>query len=96
MEIVLKHTNVTIASATLVISSSGGAAQIVGGILGQYEYDEYNGLYVQTSTEQSNEQYIGRYIYYVDEHDVWMAGLPPDETFGPWIMSKELLNGDWI
>ena len=49
--------------------------------LGQYEYDEENGLYVQKSTEQSNEHYHERYIYYVDEHDVWMAGLPPgDET----------------
>ena len=93
-----KHTNVKIVSATLVISSTGGAAHIMGEILGQYEYNEENGQYVQKSTEQSNEHYHERYIYYVDEHDVWMAGLPPgDETFGPsWIMSKELLNGDWI
>merc|ERR1712137_502693 len=49
--------------ATVVISSTGEVAQLAGELLGQYEYDEEKECYVQSSTDQSNEAYIARYLY---------------------------------
>ena len=54
----------------MVISSSGGAAKHHGESLGQYEYHEDKGYYVQTSTEQSEGLFTPRYLYR-DEYDEW-------------------------
>ena len=43
----LKASPKNFVSATVVISSNGGAAQHVGGVLGQFEFDEDKGCYVQ-------------------------------------------------
>ena len=55
----------------MVISSSGEAAQYDGHALGQYEYLEDKGYYVQTSTEQSDENFRALYLYLVD--DIWFV-----------------------
>ena len=55
----------------MVISSSGGAAQYDGHALGQYEYLEDKGYYVQTNTEQSDEEFRALYLYLVD--DIWFV-----------------------
>ena len=55
----------------MVISSSGGAARGVGHALGQYEYLEDKGYYVQTNTEQSDEEFRALYLYLVD--DIWFV-----------------------
>ena len=64
MQIILKNKNIPFSStqclllfisATVVISSSGWAAKHLGGALGQYEYLEDKGYYVQTSTEQNED-----------------------------------------
>ena len=59
-----------------MISSSGGAARNVGASLGQYEYHEDKGYYVQTSTEQSDEKFVASYLYH-DEDDKWWVGDTP-------------------
>ena len=84
-------------SATVVISSTGGAAIFSGQVLGQYEYDEDNGCYVQKSTEQSNGFYIKRYLcskYF--KNIKWWFVSPEEiesETSLVWMMSKELRTG---
>ena len=59
----------------MVISSSGGATAIVGGSLGQYEYHEDKGYYVQTSTEQSEENFYAVYLFH--DVDCWLVGRTP-------------------
>ena len=86
-----------------MISSTGGAAEVVGDTLGQYEYDEDKECYVQSSTDQSSEKYIGRFLYYTLEYDAWVVAptipsmsfhiLPSIMEFD--IMSKELQTG-WM
>ena len=76
----------SIISATVVISSTGGAAQYVGEVLGQYEYLEDKGYYVQTSTEQSEEEFHARYLYR-DEDDYWYVYDTPGEMRG-WLQSR--------
>ena len=70
---------------------------IGGAVLGQYEFDEDKGYYVQTSTEQSNEEYIGRFLY-KDDEDQWMVGDTPGELLS-WltssIRSKEIPTQGW-
>ena len=64
----------------MVISSSGGAAQLHGGALGQFEYHEDKGYYVQTSTDQSDEKFQARYLYR-DKDDFWsVSDTPGDEN----------------
>ena len=58
----------------MVISSSGGAARIHGGMLGQYEYHGDKGYYVQTSTEQS--------VYLFHDEDCWLVGRTPIPSEG--------------
>ena len=65
----------------MVISSSGGAAQFNGGSLGQYEYHEDLGYYVQTSTEQSDVRIRAVYLYR-DENGEWTVGPTPGATDG--------------
>ena len=54
----------------MVISSTGGAAQHWGGVLGQFEYDEDKRYYQQTSTEQGQWKFEAIYLY-PDEDDKW-------------------------
>ena len=68
-------------SATVVISSAGGAAQHLGGLLGQYENDEDKGFYVQTSTEQSNKMFEAVYLYR-EKDDKWWVGHTPGQKTG--------------
>ena len=89
------HTLVILVSATVVISSTGEVAQLAGELLGQYEYDEDKEYYVQSSTEQSNDQYIGRYLYYLDDYKVWVVGPTPGGKTDSWSTSKELTGG-WV
>ena len=65
----------------MVISSTDGAARHQGGNLGQYEYYEDKGYYVQTSTEQSNENFEAVYLYR-DKNDEWLVGPTPGEETG--------------
>ena len=91
------HKLITIVSATVVISSTGEVAQLAGELLGQYEYDEEKGCYVQSSTDQSNENYIARYLYRDDE-DEWVVGpTHGGETFWLWNPnpSKKLPDKGW-
>ena len=62
----------------VVISSKGGAAQHSGGDLGQYEYVEERGHYVQSCTEMNSEKYQPRYLY-PDEDGVWRVSSTPGE-----------------
>ena len=41
----------------VVVSSKGRAARYVGGVLGQFDYDEKMEYYIQTSTEQSQDNF---------------------------------------
>ena len=66
----------------MVIWSTGGAAQHHGGVLGQYEYHEDKGYYVQTSTE-SPWWFVARYLYR-DEDDKWWVGATPGENSALW------------
>ena len=84
-------------SATLVISSPGGAAIFRGEVLGQYEYDEDNGCYVQKSTEQSNGLYIKRYLCskYFKNIKWWFISpeVIESEASLVWMRSKKLRTG---
>ena len=69
-----------------------------GELLGQYEYDEDRGYYVQASSEQSNDQYTARYLYR-DEDDEWVGGPKPGgELIWLWNPnpSKKLPAGGWM
>ena len=68
-------------SEKVVISSTGGAAQHQGGLLGQFEYLEDKDYYLQSSTEQNNEQFIAVYLY-PDEDDEWWVGSTPGQKRG--------------
>ena len=68
-------------SATVVISSSGWAAKHLGGALGQYEYHEDKGYYVQTSTEQSEKNFEAYYLSR-DEDGKWWVGTEPGVNAG--------------
>ena len=70
-----------IKTMVVVISSTGGAAQHQGGALGQYEYVEDRGYFVQTSTDMENELYQPKYLY-PDENDEWWVGSTPGESRG--------------
>ena len=61
-------------SEKVVISSTGGAAQHQGGLLGQFEYLEDKDYYLQSNTEQSNEQFIAVYLYPDEDDDRNEAG----------------------
>ena len=78
------------------ISSTGGAAQHRGGLLGQYEYLVDKGYYVQSSTEQSNGKYQAVYLYPLND-DKWHVGPTPGKK--GWMYSnspsKTPCTGDW-
>ena len=63
-------------SATVVINSTGGTALHHGGALGQFEYLEDKGYYVQTSTDQNNEKFLAIYLSR-DVDDNWNVGRTP-------------------
>ena len=67
--------------ATVVISSTGGANQRHGGDLGQYEYLEDKGYYVQSSTEQSNAMFEAVYLFR-DEDENWYVSTTPGKKVG--------------
>ena len=71
----------------MVISSSGKAAQHQGNAFGQFEYLEDKGYYLQTSTEQSNEKFLARYLYH-DENDEWWVASTPGAKSGRWLRSR--------
>ena len=83
----------------MVISSTGGAGQHQGAVLGQYEYHEDKGYYVQTSTEQSNEKFVARYLYR-DQDDKWWVGPTPGAKSGRWLRntspSQTPLSSGWL
>ena len=64
----------------MVISSAGGATQRLGGALGQYEYHEDKGHYVQTSTEQSDEGFDARYLYRDEDYFWWVFHTPGEKN----------------
>ena len=72
-------------------------AEFDGGKLGQYEYLEDQGYYVQSSTEQSNERFEVAYLY-PDEDDKWWVNDIPGEKEG-WLRnpkpSKTLPTTGW-
>ena len=82
-------------SATVVISSPGGAALHHRGLLGQYEFheDEDKGYYVQTSTDQKDESFQAS-VLFRDEDDVWTVWKS-----GRWLRnprpSKTLPSSGW-
>ena len=61
-----------------MISSTGGAAKHQGGSLGQFEYDEDRGYYIQSSTEQRNVhvQFRPRYLYHTEEEEWCVSDIP--------------------
>ena len=59
-----------------MISSTGEAAEHVGEALGQFEYHENKGYYIQSSTEQRNKDFVAVYLY-PDEDDWWFVGTTP-------------------
>jgi len=61
--------------------SMGEVAKQLSDVLGQYEYHGDKGYYVQTSTEQSNEEFEARYLYR-DEDDKWWVSDTPGERSG--------------
>ena len=81
----------------MFISSRGGTAQYHGGVLGQYEYHEDKGYYVQKSTEQSNENFVAIYLY-PDKYDSWWGSHTPGLEKG-WLRnlrsSKTLPTNGW-
>jgi len=68
----------------VVISSSGGAATKVGGVLGQFEFNPAKRMYVQTSTEQSYEKFQTVYLYQ-DEEDKWSVNVTQSKK-DSWLM----------
>ena len=70
-----------VVSATVMITSTGGASRHMGGVLGQFEYLEDKGYYVQTSTEQSDEKFTATYLY-PDEDDEWWVSSTPGVRAG--------------
>ena len=72
---------------------------MAGELLGQYEYDEDKGCYVQSSTDQSNVEYIARYLYRDDE-DEWVVGhAPGGKSFWLWNPNpskKFPADEDWL
>lgn len=83
----------------LVIISTGGASKIVGGVLGQFKYEADSKYYVQTSTEQSHEEFKPRYMYQ-DSDNCWWVGDTPGEKKG-WLKNPRTnneglpKNGSW-
>merc|ERR1712025_1023600 len=67
--------------AMVVISSMGGASLSVGGLLGQYEYDEICNIYNQTSTEKGHKDFKARCLY-PDEDDNWHVSHTPGDKGG--------------
>ena len=79
-----------------MISSTGGAAQHQGGVLGQYEYHEDKGYYVQTSTEQSEENFYAVYLFH--DVDCWLVGrtpIPGEERLRSPSFSKTPPSSGW-
>ena len=69
----------------VVISSTGGATQHKGGVLGQFKYLEDQGCFVQSSTDQSDEMFEAVYLY-PDEEDNWWVNDTPGKKEG-WLQN---------
>ena len=83
--------------AKVVISSTGGAFQLLGSILGQYEYDEEHGYYIQTNTEQNNDKYQQSYLYQYEDEE-WIVGSSPGLRSGwltNWNTNKTVPTSGW-
>ena len=81
----------------VVISSTGGAAQYHGEVLGQFEYDEVKRYYRQTSTEQGHEKFQAIFLY-PDADDSWWINDTPGEMAGRLLNpspSKSLPTSGW-
>ena len=81
----------------IVISSTGGAAQHQGGVLGQFKYNEEKKHYCQTSSEQGHEIFRARYLY-PDKDDSWWVNHTPGKK-GGWVRnprpSKSVPTSGW-
>ena len=75
----------TFTNFTVYIYSTGGAAERQGDKLGQFEFNLEKRIYVQTSTEQSNEKFKPRYLYQ-DNNKKWWVNDEPGEKTG-WLRS---------
>ena len=71
-------------------TSTGKAATIPGGVLGQFQYEADNKYYVQTSTEQSNENFEPIYMY-PDSDNRWWVSDTPGEKAG-WLQNPRTNN----
>ena len=83
----------------LVITSKGGASKLHGEVLGQFKYEADSEYYVQTSTEQSHENFQAVYMYQ-DSDNCWWVWTTPGEKKGalrnPRTNSEGLPeNGHW-
>ena len=71
-------------STKLVITSTGSTAWTYGGILGQYEYDNTLGYYVQSNTEKENGNFYPAFLYSVE--DIWQVG-PKENKY--WLKNSD-------
>ena len=82
----------------MVISSNDGASQYQGEALGQFEYHEDKGYYVQTSTEQSAEKFEALYLYRDEDDGKWWVNPGPGVKTG-WLRnprsSQTLPTSGW-
>ena len=65
----------------VVISSTGGAAQHQGEVLGQFEYDLGKGYYEQSCTDKESEKYEPLYLY-PDNNNEWFVNNIHGESSG--------------
>ena len=68
-----------------MISSTGGASQFQGDVLGHFKYLEDQKYYVQSSTDQSDEMFEAVYLY-PDEEDNWWVNDTPGKKEG-WLQN---------
>merc|ERR1712098_160833 len=85
----------------IVLSSEGEAANVQGGVLGEYKYDSQKNHYVQSNSEIFHEQYEPKYLYRDDEYEDWVVdGLLWNANKGnkvPNDYSWEVFDGEeWI
>ena len=81
----------------VVIASTGGAAQHQGGVLGQFEYDQEKGHYIQCCSESEAKNYKPVYLY-PDNDDKWWVSHTPGESRGKLYNptpSKSLPTSGW-
>ena len=76
----------------IVLSSTGEAADVQGGILGEYQYDRQKGHYVQSNSEIYHEKYQPKYIYRNNDYEEWHGGpiSGDDDNLWLWNANKGL------